>query len=208
MALEIGEVVCGGYVPYSLDDLALGEWCEGLFPGSPVGEYVRIGRRIVDLSVVLKGLPWVGWAGLLCPGGGLAFLFGRFGERDFECADLVECCGAGCDVSFAVETSDGLDSEFPQSEHRPKCGCDASCHCRVEWVGLVEVVKDGGQIVDCYQLSGRFRGFGWGGNSGGAQGGVDGGLVDLPGDIVDDVPGADPTDVVADGGAGKTAGHG
>ncbi len=119
----MGSVVCGGYVPYSLDNLVLGEWCEGLVPGSPVGKYVRVGRWIVDLSVVLEGLPWVSWAGLLCPGGRLAFLFGQFGERNFECADLetvavlVKCCGAGCDVSFAVEMSNGLDGEFPQSEH-------------------------------------------------------------------------------------------
>ena len=53
-----------------------------------------------------------------------------------------------------------------------------------------------------------FDGFGGGGDCSCAQSSVDGGVVDVPSDVVYDVPCSDAADVVVDGGAGKAARHG
>ena len=62
------------------------------------------------------------------------------------------------------------------------------------------MAKDVGQVVDCYRLPWGFGRLIRGGNNGCTEGCVDGDLVDVPGHVVDDVPGADATDVVVDGG--------
>ena len=67
MSFKIGKVVGGGDGSYPFNDLSLGERGEGLSAVGFVCEDVSIWGGGVDVLMVFKGLPWVGWAGLLGP---------------------------------------------------------------------------------------------------------------------------------------------
>jgi hypothetical protein len=63
------------------------------------------------------------------------------------------------------------------------------------------VVDYGREVADCYGFSWGFGGFGGGGDCGCAECSIDCELVDVPRDVVDDVPGFYAADIIVDGGA-------
>ena len=118
-----------------------------------------------------------------------------------ECvAVLAVACGCHCDVLRMFEAANGLNGELAWNGYRPECGGYLGGYRCAEGVVFSELAQDGYKVVDCDRLPGRLGGCLGSRDGGRAQRSFYSEVVDVPCDVMDDMPGPYAADIVVDGG--------